>query len=576
MSAIPKEFINDLLSRVDIVDIVGLRIKLKKTGSNYATTCPFHSEKTPSFTVSQTKQFFHCFGCGAHGNAISFLMQYENLEFISAIESLANYAGIDVPKTKTQNDTADYRELYTLMSEISNNYQKELRQTPAAINYLKKRGFTGKICKYFSIGYATNDWNNLKNIIKNQDSRKKQLLTAGMLIQKENQQKFYARFRHRIMIPIKDRHGNIIAFGGRSLDNDSPPKYLNSPETPIFHKRNELFGLYEVKKTNKNIEQIIVVEGYLDVISLAQYEITNAVASLGTALTTNQIQSLLRVTTNILFCFDGDNAGKTAASRALENILPLMREGMRVSFLFLPENEDPDSLIRKIGKKEFLELARNALPLSDFFFKKILATKDTQNMEDRAEIAKIAQESLQKMPNGIYKQLLLEKLSELIKIDITNTTQFDLSQKNHLKNTSTIAIIDHKNPVLMAITLLLFNPDLAQLIENKEKIEKSKAPHINLLIQLINLSKSQHNLTVGAILEYYRNSSDLDLLNKLLQWEPILSPNDLKNEFLDVLNLIEKYDIEQTIQQLLNKSATNSLTNEEKLQLQKLIAKTKL
>jgi DNA primase len=344
---IPRDFIDQLLNRVDIVDFIDSRITLrKKSGNNFFACCPFHNEKNPSFSVSQPKQFYYCFGCGAHGNAIDFLMQYDRLNFPEAIEALAKQVGMEVPKQSISPQQAEkaaaQQSLYELLAQVAKFYQSQLRTHNRAIEYLKQRGVSGEIAKSFAIGVAPQGWDNLLQKIG--QHAKQALLEVGMLIKKE-EGGCYDRFRDRIMFPIHDRRGRIIGFGGRIIDQGEP-KYLNSPETPLFQKGHELYGLYQALQANRQLERIIVVEGYMDVIALFQHDITYAVATLGTATSSSHIERLLRHTAEIIFCFDGDQAGRSAAWRALQVTLPLMRDGIQVRFLFLPEGEDPDSLVR--------------------------------------------------------------------------------------------------------------------------------------------------------------------------------------------------------------------------------------
>lgn len=573
MPIIPKDFISELLDRIDIVEIIGQRVTLKKSGNNYLACCPFHAEKTPSFSVSQPKQFYHCFGCGVHGNAIGFLMQYENLSFIAAVESLANFAGIAIPKNKDTDSLIKHKEFYNLLLEVSKYYVQELRKSQKAITYLKNRGLSGEICKKFRVGFAPLDWDNLLSISKNDSNRKKSLLATGMLIQKDNQ-KTYARFRNRIMYPITNKFGNIIGFGGRSL-GDELPKYLNSPETPIYHKGSELYGLYEAKQANKKLNEIIVVEGYMDVIALAQHGITNVVATSGTAITEKQIQTLLKNTNNIIFCFDGDTAGKKAASRALESIIPLMREGITAKFLFMEETEDPDSLIRKKGSDFFLKLLKSAISLDDFFFQKITAETETTSINGRSQIIKNAQDILQKIPNGIYKELLLTRLSEITKIETSKIKQFNYKTEKSIKSQKIVEIKVPKDPIFLAITLLLHFPFLAKLIDNNEIFTKLNSPGINLFQSLIKLLKLQQNLTIGAILEYYRERPELSLLEKIAETELLTSVENAKHDFLGIIQIIENRNKEEIINALLNEAKASELSREKKLLLQKLITETK-
>lgn len=435
---IPQTFIDDLLARVDIVDVVDSRVKLKKTGRNYSACCPFHKEKTPSFTVSPDKQFYYCFGCGASGNAVGFVMDFDHVDFPVAVDNLADTQGMEVPKELgSQSRRPDYSELYKLMTQSADYYQEQLKKAPDAqrvVNYLKQRGLDGQTCKNFGIGFAPEGWSNLQKLLcsshgtsssdgkrrdeMNGNEKEDQLVKTGMLVENEDTKNRYDRFRDRIMFPIRDSRGRIIAFGGRVL-GDAKPKYLNSPESPIFHKGRELYGLYEAKKSNRSLERILVVEGYMDVVALAQLGITNAVATLGTATTLEHMQRLFKTVAEVVFCFDGDDAGRKAAWRALESTLPNMQDGRQARFLFLPQGEDPDTMVRQEGSEQFLLRIQNqALSLDTFLFKELEDGLDLHTMDGRARLTKLAKPYLGKLPDGIFKQLILQKLSELTGLDM--------------------------------------------------------------------------------------------------------------------------------------------------------------
>ena len=562
---IPTSFIDDLLTRIDITEIVGTRVKLRKAGNNFQALCPFHSEKTPSFTVSQVKQFYHCFGCGAHGSAIGFLMQFENLSFVDAVTNLASMAGLALPAETQQNNSSRFREIFTLTNQVAKFYQQQLKCSTIAINYLKSRGLTGETCKKFGIGFAPNSWDNLVTIYHKNQQIKNQLITAGLLIAKDN--KTYSRFRERIMFPIRNRKGDVIGFGGRTLGRDSA-KYLNSPETPIYHKGQELYGLYEACKATSNLQKIIVVEGYMDVIALAQHGINNVVATSGTAITTKQVQHLLRLTNDICFCFDGDNAGRSAAWRALEIIVPLMREGFQISFLFLPEKEDPDSLIRKEGNVAFAERFATALPLADFLFKHLSSKSNLRTLDGRATLAKNVKTLLQTMPNSVYKELLFNQLASLVKIDVN-----ELKKDNYIKNYKTSTVAEPASihtTISRAITLLLHYPQLAKDFSHNQ-LFSIEVSGIKILEQLIYLLKSQPDLTLGAILEHWRDQPEAGILANLAAKEPIIPNKGWKDEFQGSIQVIYQLGQEQLIKSYMLKAATSELNSTEKATLQHLI-----
>ncbi len=414
---IPQSFIDDLLDRIDIVDTVDGRVKLRKTGKNYSACCPFHDEKTPSFTVSPEKQFYYCFGCGASGNALGFVMDYERLSFPEAIESLARVAGLTVPR-EVQTEAQVKREqerksIYSLLEKADEFYQQQLRHHPSksmAVTYLKGRGLDGKTAKDYGVGFAAPGWDNLLKALASNDEDKHLLIEGGMLIHHEQDKKLYDRFRHRIMFPIRDTRGRVIGFGGRVLGDDKP-KYLNSPETPVFHKGQELYGLYEARLAYRDLPRLLVVEGYMDVVSLAQFGIRYGVATLGTACGEDHLEKAFKHTNEVVFCFDGDKAGRAAASRALDASLTTMADGRTVKFLFLPEGEDPDTLVRKIGPDKFETMISMAVPLEDQLFDTAAEGLNIRTMEGRATFSKRAAPMLDKLPKSVFRELMFENLA---------------------------------------------------------------------------------------------------------------------------------------------------------------------
>ena len=394
---ISRQFIDDLLARADIVELVESRVPLKKAGKNYQACCPFHNEKSPSFTVSQDKQFYHCFGCGEHGNAISFLMEFDRLDFVDAIEELASHCGMEVVREENNASPAEQRRQqqiyqqkqddYELMGQVSRFFQQQLKvakDKATAIDYLKGRGLSGEVVKRFGIGYVSDAWDSMMKVFSANGQANKQLVDLGMAIQGDKNRP-YDRFRGRIMFPIHDKRGRVIGFGGRVL-GDEKPKYLNSPETRVYHKGQELYGLYEAKQANKSLERLVVVEGYMDVVALAQHGVNYAVASLGTATTFEQLQTMFRTVNEVICCYDGDRAGRDAAWRAMENALPLIRDGFSLKFVFVPEGEDPDSLIRKQGQAAFEKILDSAMPLSKFLFDKFLEDNPANTTEGKSSV----------------------------------------------------------------------------------------------------------------------------------------------------------------------------------------------
>lgn len=417
MSRIPQNFLDDLINRVDIVDIVDQRVKLKRSGKNYSACCPFHDEKTPSFTVSPDKQFYYCFGCGASGTALSFIMDYDRVGFVDAVESLAKVAGVEVPREDRQYDDKKDRyrkQCYEMLQQASDNFEEHLKSHPHrthAVKYLQGRGLSGQIAKIYAMGYAPPGWDNLLLKLGTDDERTKQLVDTGLVIEKPEENKRYDRFRNRIMFPIRDVRGRTLGFGGRVLGDDKP-KYLNSPETEVFSKGKELYGLYEAKQQNRKLEQLIVVEGYMDVIALAQYGLWTAVATLGTACGEDHLKLAFKHVNEVVFCFDGDNAGRTAAKRALLSSLSSMTDGRQIRFLFLPEGHDPDSLIRQIGQERFQEQLKRATPLENFLFDVAAENTDLNSMDGRARFSKTAAPLIHQLPEGVFRSLMLDNLAK--------------------------------------------------------------------------------------------------------------------------------------------------------------------
>ncbi|MDN3523402.1 DNA primase [Halomonas ramblicola] len=414
---IPQRFIDDLLARVDVVEVVGERVKLKKAGRNYSGLCPFHQEKTPSFTVSADKQFYHCFGCGAHGNALRFLMEYDKLRFPEAVEQLAGRLGLEVPREGADDPRAQARERKRKegvnLLELSASFFRERLKMPEAQGaraYLEGRGLAPEVIETFGIGYAPDGWEGLKRHLSERGIAEAVQVEYGLLVHREESGRTYDRFRDRVMFPIRDIKGRTIGFGGRVL-GDAKPKYLNSPETPVFHKGRELYGLYEARQADHRLERVVIVEGYMDVVALAQFGIRNAVATLGTSTSEEHLSRLFRLVGEVVFCFDGDRAGRQAAARALETVLPLMIDGRQARFLFLPEGEDPDTLVRREGPEAFQDRITCASPLSEFLFDQAAAGRDLARIEDRERYASQVLAALAKLPEGVLKSLMLTELS---------------------------------------------------------------------------------------------------------------------------------------------------------------------
>ena len=443
---IPQSFIDDLLNRTDIIDVVSSRIQLKKTGKNYSACCPFHKEKTPSFTVSPDKQFYYCFGCGAGGNALGFVMDHDQLEFPQAIEELAKRAGMDVPREESGRGHKPRQPvdspLYPLLTAAAEHYRQALKSHPQrkyAVDYLKGRGLTGEIARDFGIGFAPPGWDNLLKQLGADALQQKVMIDAGLLIENAENGRRYDRFRDRIMFPIRDSRGRVIAFGGRVLGDDKP-KYLNSPETPVFHKGQELYGLYEARKHNRDLDEIMVVEGYMDVIALAQQGLRNAVATLGTATSEEHLKRLFRIVPSVLFCFDGDAAGRNAAWRALESTLSSLQDGRRARFLFLPDGEDPDTLVRAEGTDAFrARINQHAQPLADYFFQQLCEEADPRSLEGKAHLVTLAAPLIDKIPGNNLRALMRQRLSEITGLSGEALSQVASAPRSHAPSTTSQA-----------------------------------------------------------------------------------------------------------------------------------------
>jgi DNA primase len=573
---IPRTFIDDMLARLDIVDVIDARVKLKKQGKNYGACCPFHNEKTPSFSVSQEKQFYHCFGCGVHGNAIDFIMEFDRLEFVEAIEELANSLGLDVPReqrsgggfTKGPSTNSEQkRSLYDLLGSIGQYYRDQLKvpSNKAAIEYLKARGLSGEIVKKFGIGYVPDEWDSIRKNFGQQKQTQDMLVTGGMLIENDKGNR-YDRFRGRIMFPIRDRRGRVIGFGGRVLGNDTP-KYLNSPETPVFHKGKELYGLYEVLQAYREPPQVLVVEGYMDVVALAQYDVDYSVASLGTSTTGDHLQTLFRQTSTVVCCYDGDRAGRDAAWRAMENALPYLNDGRQLKFMFLPDGEDPDSYIRQNGKEAFEAEVHNATPLSEFMFSTLMQQVDTRSKEGMAKLSVLAVPLIEKVPGGTLRLYLRELLGR--KLGLVDERQ--LQQLIAQQNNQEIRPAPHKEikrtPMREVIALLLQNPSYAQLIPDLSSVSELSLPGLSLLMEVVDKCRSHPHMSTGQLLERWRGEKSEALLSRLASWDIPLDEDNQEDIFLDSLDKILAQCVEQQIENLQAKARSIGLSAEEKREL---------
>ena len=567
---IPQEFLDQLLNRVDLVEIVNSRVPLRRAGREFMACCPFHAEKTPSFSVSPSKQFYHCFGCGAHGNAIGFLMDYERLEFLDAVEELARHAGLELPQRGDSGDSS--RTLLERVARADRFFRQQLRIHPdrqRAVDYLRQRGLTGQIAGVFGIGYAPPGWDNLCRALRGDGVPAEDLLAAG-LASRDEQGRLRDRFRDRIIFPIRDRRGRVIAFGGRTLDGDVTPKYLNSPETPLFHKGSELYGLYEARAHNRSLPRLIVVEGYMDVVALAQHGISYAVATLGTATTAEHIERLFRVVNDVVFCFDGDRAGRTAAWRALEVALPFLRDGRQIGFLFLPEGEDPESLVRREGQAAFERRLEQATPLADYLFAELRGQSNPETLAGRAKLAELARPLLEKLPDGHFRDLMGERLRQEAGVNATRLRPPPVAASRADHNLRLI-----RTPLRKAIALLLYRPELAQqAMVNDSTLLDSGEPGTRLLAELIETLRDHPQLSVAALLERYRDTAEGAILERLAAWEPEAPPESFQfdAEFADILAYLRRRDDprEHLPDILLRRGAPSALSTEEREALRNL------
>ena len=527
---IPQNFIDDLVTRADIIEVVNARVPLKKKGKEYTACCPFHNEKTPSFTVSDSKQFYHCFGCGAHGTALGFIMEYENLDFVDAVEALAAEYNLDVPRETSHFNHAESKDtkqpLYDILKKASELFKQQLKKSDRAIAYLQQRGLSGDIAKTYQIGYVPDGWNFLTDNLGKDKDTIDALIATGLLVSKDDG-KQYDRFRDRIIFPITDRRGHIIGFGGRVLDQGEP-KYLNSPENKVFHKGQELYGLYETRKAVRNLEQLIIVEGYMDVVALAQHGVHYAIASLGTATTSEQLQRAFRTVRTIIFCYDGDNAGKKAAWRALENALPLLRDGFEAKFLFLPEGEDPDSMIRQEGKENFELRLSHAKPLSEFLFEHLSEGLNLDSSEGKSSLTEKAKPLLAKLPESVFKDLLYQELASLTGLS-TNKLQSSNSNESPIVTAKPRSNREVKqNATRDAIALLLQFPAISCDIQIPESFKDSAIQGLPLLHEIHNLIINNPEITPSALLERWRNNDNFSALQKMMQRD-IIGIDDQQN-----------------------------------------------
>ena len=574
---IPQNFIDELLTRTDIIDVIDAYVPLKKAGKNHKACCPFHEEKTPSFNVNQDKQFYYCFGCTASGTAITFLMEHLRIGFVEAIEDLASRAGMKIPREayNSEDSSSVSNKLYELLESITEYYTNELKNnknTNNIINYIKKRNINNETRVEFELGFAPPGWDNLVSNFGKSKETIKLLVDAGVII-KNDRGSYYDRFRNRLIFPIRDQRGRVIGFGGRVL-GDETPKYLNSPETQIFQKGRELYGLFQARKASRDLKDIYIVEGYMDVIALAQFGIKNVVATLGTAATFEHIGKLFRITNKLIFCFDGDKAGKKAAWRALENSLSLLKNGRQVYFIFLPNNEDPDTFVNKNGKNAFIN-TEMLTPLSDFLFNSISHNINLEILEGRSEMINKTLPYLAKLPLDPYKDIIVKELSKITGYEVNDIQkQLSIPEKSDLKKlkNSNKKVENNRGieKIRWLIRCLLHQPSLALNVESTESLLALESSGIDFLCELIQLIKKNPNITLAGILENWRDSKFEKRLCELASEEDEFNEIGVTNEvFTDAISgLIETHQKE--FETFKKKSSPLELTDEEKLKYREM------
>ncbi len=571
MARIPDAFIDDLLARTDIVELIGTRVPLKRQGREYSARCPFHDERSPSFTVSPTKQFYHCFGCGAHGTAISFLMNYDRLEFLDAVDELAKRVGMEVPRdTQQRNANPDSVDMYAALEAADQFFRRQLAATPKALEYFARRGVSEAVRAQFGLGYAPDGFSALRDALGT-DPRRMKLLERVGLFSKNDKGHIYDKFRDRVMFPIHDRRGRTIAFGGRVLQKDDGPKYLNSPETPLFHKGRELYGLWQVRQANQKIARLIVVEGYMDVIALFQHGIAQAVATLGTATTPDHAELLFRNAPDVYFCFDGDAAGRRAATRAMESVLPRMKDGRQAFFLFLPDGEDPDSLVRNEGAEGFDARLVQATPLSQFFFDELAQDVNLSTLDGKARLAERAKPLLAQIPDGAFADLMQQRLTEITGVGAARAGAPAQPPAPTRAQRPMPANTQKRSLVRGAIALLLQRPALALSTQPPYPFAGLQQPGVPLLAELMDLVHARPDLTTGALLEHFAEREEGVALQKLAMLDMPGEEATWQTEFHDAVVQLEKQTLQQRIDALQSKQREAGLDDDDKTELRALL-----
>jgi DNA primase len=589
---IPQSFIDDLTARADIVELIGSRVELKKAGREYRACCPFHNEKTPSFWVSPVKQFYHCFGCGVHGTALGFLMEYDKLSFPEAIEELASRLGLDVPREAgSQPDTAgSTAPLYDMNLRVAKYFASVLPNDARAKEYMKKRGLTRETIEKFLIGFATNSWNEVLKRFGSKDADRKALSDCGLIIERERTDsrtldRHYDRFRDRLMFPIRDSRGRVLAFGGRIIDAGEP-KYLNSPETMLFHKGRELYGLYEVRQSRSALKRLLVVEGYMDVARLHQAGVNYAVATLGTATTPEHLRRIFKLVNEVVFCFDGDKAGRAAAWRALGNALPEARDGRQIRFLFLPEGHDPDSLVGVEGREAFEKRLEGALPLSEYLASALAEQTDLSHADGRAQFAELARPLVTKVAPGVYRDLLIDRLSESIKLTSARLNQLWFNEVtdpagNHLSAAASATETRRISPrprdggggkglVTKAVKLVVHFPAIAAKISGAQltRLEMTDDPGSRFLFELLDQLQQEPAPNTAVLLERWRDRPEVVRM-RALAGEEMLGLEE-SSAALDLTAAIETLALEPTVRRYDELMAKGDLTDDERTELKEL------
>ena len=579
---IPQDFIDDLIERADIGEVIGRRVEIKKAGKEFKACCPFHNEKTPSFTISPEKGFYHCFGCGAHGTALGFLMDYERLTFVEAIEEVAKMLGVSVPKTKENIAKSKERNsLKDLLQNISNYYEQNLKGSDKAIKYLKSRGIDGKTAKHYALGFSIDSWDDITHKFGVTQEDKKKLLACGLLIEKDDGG-FYDRFRNRLMFPIKNNKGEIVGFGGRIID-DEEPKYLNSPETSLFKKGELLYGLYESKKSIADKRKAIIVEGYTDVIGLYQNKIGNSLATLGTATTEIHINKIFRISDQIIFCFDGDNAGKKAAKKAMELCLPLVRKNKEARFLLL-EDDDPDEFIRNKGFKAFEKLIKEAQSMDEFLINLCNQESDINSIKGKANAAENAMTLANKIRDGIYKDLLIKRIAQEYDLPEEKLMNYHASNK---KNTSKksfsgsaskkVSSRAKKRPSLIkqAIRILLHKPELVRTINISNQFKFIDEKGIDVFRKIARLVNEKDKVKLATIIEHFPDPKLQEYLSKLATEQNLIKDNELASEFDDIIKRLDLQDQRKELTSLISKAKKSNLNDSDQSRLKELSRKIK-